>query len=220
VTGQYDAILDEAIWHKVVDLLTGPGRPTGHAYTGMRRYLLSGVIRCGNCGRKLTCGAQPNNRFVYACKPPHADGGCGKVCGSGVPINRIVTQLVRAYFAEHRIAQEATPWPGTADLDALIELKADLLSQFRSNPDMGTYIWPEIRETEAKIAKLNKERAVHGRGLAKPKLASIATEWDTLDIAQQRAIVEEIFEAVILTPAARQSNRFDASRLSVVWREG
>lgn len=220
VKGQYPAILDEETWHQIVHLLTGPGRPSSDTYVGMRKRLLSGIIRCGNCGKKLSSNAQPNDRFAYVCKKPYIDGGCGKTSGSGVPIDKLVTDLIRTYFARQVVEQEAPPWPGAAELDTLSELKASLVAQFGENPDMGQYIWPKIRELDVKIDALVQDRAVYGRRRSKTKATTVSEEWDNLNVAQRRAIIEEVIEAVILMPATRSSNRFDTSRVSVIWREG
>jgi site-specific DNA recombinase len=218
VKGQYPAILDEDTWHQIVHLLTGSGRPPGHAYASIRKRLLSGIIRCGNCGKKLSSNAQPNNQFKYSCRMPYADGGCGKVCGSGVPIDQLVTQLVLAYFAEQAVEQEAPTWSGAVELETLRERKTHLIAQFTENPDMGQYIWPKIREIDIKIDTLIQDRAMYGRRRSKTKSTTVTEQWGGLDVTQQRAIVEEVIEAVVLAPAARPSNRFDTSRVTVIWR--
>jgi hypothetical protein len=219
VKGQYPAILDEDTWRKVVAVLAGPNRRGAHNYSGKRKYLLSGIIRCGECGIKLRGGAQRNNRHAYACKPPMVDGGCGKVCGSGIAIDEFVTDLVLSYLADHRFEATSAPWPGKAALDEATKLKTNLLDQFKANPDMGPYIWPRVRDLDATIIKLANERAAHDRKTAKPRLASVAETWKDLEVEQRQAVICEVIEAVVLTPATRNSNRFDEARLSVIWRQ-
>ncbi|MER7921838.1 recombinase zinc beta ribbon domain-containing protein [Streptomyces sp. NPDC096057] len=76
VKGQYDAILDEDVWLAVVDKRTNDDRLGAGEYSGKRKYWLSGLIRCGNCGAKMNGMAQPGNRFIYVCRD-----GCGKNTG-------------------------------------------------------------------------------------------------------------------------------------------
>ncbi|MFC1419386.1 recombinase family protein [Streptacidiphilus cavernicola] len=225
IKGQYEAILDEPTWHAVVALLTGADQqPEDHAETGKLKYLdigklkylLSGIMRCGNCGGKPTGGAQPNGRYTYQCK--YNDGGCGN-CGSGNAIDAIVTGLILARLEEQKIDVELQPWPNAEELAALTTTKASLLAQFKENPDMGPHIWPEVRKKETAIAALVKERAAYARKNAKFKTKNMVEIWPTLEIEQQRAIAAEMFEAVVMTPATKNSNRFNPERLQVIHRQ-
>ena len=218
IKGQYPAILDEQTWRKVVDLLVGPNRPKGHADSGKLKYRYSGIIRCGNCGIKISGNARGGDRFNYACKT--TDGGCGKSVGSGNAIDALVTKLVLARLEEQHTDVEPRAWEKSDQLAALNATKESLLAQFKANPDMGTHIWPEVRKAEAAIALLAKERAAHTRQNAKPASRNMATLWPDLEVEQQRAIAAEMFEAIILHPAGKSSNRFNPDRLDVVWREG
>jgi hypothetical protein len=212
IKGQYAAVLDVDTWDKVVELLTGPGRPMGHAHIGKLKELLSGLMRCSLCGGKLTVNARGQDRFDYSCK----NAGCGKVCGSGNAIDELVTALVFACLEEQHVEVEAQVWSKAEELKALGESKASLLAQFKENPDMGSYIWPEVRKKEAAIAELTRERAAYARTQAKPKDGDVVAAWPTLAVEQRRAICAEMFEALILRPATRKSRRFDPSRLLVV----
>jgi len=217
VMGQYPAILDVKIWEAVVDLLAGPNRPPGHEDVGKLKHELSGIMRCGKCGSKLSAGAKPNNRFDYACKS--ADGGCGKIAGSGIAIEALATQLLHARLAGQRVVVEVAPWPKADELETAKTKKAGLLAQFKENADMGAYIWPEIRKVDAEIAELTRDRAKYTRDTAGPKVTNIVEEWGDLVTEQRRAIFAENFAAVILNPATRPSSRFDPARLQVVWHQ-
>ncbi|MEU5428251.1 recombinase family protein [Streptomyces olivoreticuli] len=219
VKGQYPAILDEETWQAVVALLTGPDRPGRHEHAGKAKRLLSGIIRCAECGSKLVSQAKGDDRFDYACKPPISSGGCGKAAGAGKAIDEIVTKLVLAYLGEREVTKEVAPWPGAEELALKKSKKANLLAQFKENPDMGPYIWPQIRELDNKIAELIKERAAFTRKTAGPKTANVHESWATIETEQKRAIVRELVEAVVLKRATRGSNRFDPTRLSVVWSQ-
>ncbi|TWP45980.1 recombinase family protein [Lentzea tibetensis] len=219
VKAQHEPIMDEKTYNKVVAVLVGPGRPEGHAYTGKKRYLCSGKIRCGNCGRKCLGGAQPNGRHVYACKPPSVDGGCGQVCGAGIAIDDLVTKLILAYLANRTVTQAVKPWPRSQELEDAHRKRTDLLEQFKQNTDMGTYIWPQIRELEKEITALTKEQSLFNRQQTGPKVTNVADSWEHLDTDERRAIVDELVEVIVLDPASRPSNRFEPTRLKVVFRQ-
>ncbi|WP_329101643.1 recombinase family protein [Streptomyces sp. NBC_01439] len=218
VKGQYPAILDEHTWHSVVALLAGPDRPEGHVNIGKLKYMLSHIIRCGSCGKKLSGNAKGSGRFDYACKVN--DGGCGKACGSGNAIDALVTKLIFARLEAQRIEVETQPWPKADELKALNAAKVNLLAQFKENSDMGPHIWPEVRKKEAAIAVLVKERTAYAKKHAAPKSTNMVETWPSLEVEQRRAIAAQMFEAIILMPATKGSNRFNPERLQVVHRQG
>ncbi|MDQ0943163.1 recombinase family protein [Streptomyces sp. V1I1] len=219
VKGQYDGILKEETWHAVVDKLTSDDRPGAGVYVGRLKYELSGIIRCGNCGRPMTGQAKANNRFDYVCKPPAYYGGCGKVAGSGIAIDKLAQDLLFARYDEHKVTVEVGPWPKAGELEQAKTKKAGLLAQFKENADMGAYIWPEIRKLDSEIADLMKDRSKYIRQTAGPKVTSIAEQWPDLALEQRQAIYSETFAAIILNRATRGSNRFDPSRLQVIWHQ-
>ncbi|MGR6971427.1 recombinase family protein [Streptomyces cynarae] len=213
IKGQHEALLEEQTWRDLVALLTDPDRPGAGVYVGKLKYMCSGHLRCGNCGSKMRGNAKKKNGFEYVCDT------CRKVTAAGPAVDKHITELIFARLAAEKIPVEAAPWSGAEELAACEATKANLLAQFKKNPDMGAYIWPEIRKAEATIAKLLKERAAYIRTTARPKVANIEDEWPALGVEQKNAIVGENFEVIILHPATKGANRFNPDRLQVVPRQ-
>ena len=62
---------------------------TRHVHIGGRKYLLSGIVRCGSCGALMQGNANTKwGTFSYACKLPTAGGGCGRVSITGPRLKR------------------------------------------------------------------------------------------------------------------------------------
>ncbi|WP_105970390.1 recombinase family protein [Streptomyces geranii] len=213
IKAQYEALLDEKTWRAVVELLTGPDRPGAGEYTGKLKYMCSGIIRCGNCGSKLRGNAKAKNSHEYVCD------GCRRVTGSGRAIDKLITALVLARLEQEELSVPPANWPKTEELTALEASKAGLLAQFKENPDMGSYIWPEVRKLEVEITKLTKERAAYLRKVTRSRRPNLVEAWPTLEVEQQRDICAENFEVVILNSATKGGNRFDETRLQVVYRQ-
>ncbi len=218
IKGQHEPILDVETWQAVVSILNSRSIQ-GNYIAGKRKYKLSGIMRCSECGKRLVGYAVRNGRFNYACKKTVEMGGCGKVAGAGKAIDEHITNLLFAYLERHQVVKEPEAWSGEAELARLNDKKMGLLAQFRDNQDMGPYIWPQIRQIDAEIARLTKERAAHNRALSKPTVTNIREDWGDLEVEQQRAIFDEVFEAVVLKPARKCDNTFDVDRLSVVYRQ-
>jgi site-specific DNA recombinase len=216
IMGQWEPILTMKEWREVVAILTSPDRPYAGQNLGRLHYLLSSIIRCGECGGKLSGNSKGPRYFGYSCQ----NLGCGKVSGTGKTIDRLITSLIFEYFADRQVAVDKEVWDGDEELDDLENEKAGLLAQFNENADMGQYIWPKIRDVEKKITALDKERMAHVRKNAKPKMTNIEERWPSLELEQQRAIVAEVFEVIILHKATKGANRFDPARLQPIYRQG
>jgi site-specific DNA recombinase len=80
VRGQWPPILTEKQHARVVALLTDPARRTNPG--APRRRLLGGLLRCGECGNKLSGGTSRNRNgslySQYRCAPQE-HRGCGKI---------------------------------------------------------------------------------------------------------------------------------------------
>ena len=63
-TADWPAVVSAEVWHAVRDILTNPNRPV--PFMG-RRYLLSGIARCGKCGSALRVSMK-SKQVVYVCK--------------------------------------------------------------------------------------------------------------------------------------------------------
>ncbi|WP_239091476.1 zinc ribbon domain-containing protein [Streptomyces sp. SID14478] len=92
-----------------------------------RKYLLSGIARCGLCKTKIR--GQVNQRwkpgskaskFSYQCSV--VNGGCGKVGRVGDPVDKLIAELVLEEQRD-KTATQGVPaeqqWPGEAELDAV-----------------------------------------------------------------------------------------------------
>jgi DNA invertase Pin-like site-specific DNA recombinase len=63
---EWPAIVPEELWHAVHDLLTDPSR---RVRCVGRKYLLTGIARCGKCGGTVATGVKARaGRVVYTCK--------------------------------------------------------------------------------------------------------------------------------------------------------
>jgi site-specific DNA recombinase len=55
-------------------------------------------------------------------------------------------------------------------------------------------------------------------GAAVPAAAGLPAEWPRLTFDQQRAVIDEVIEWVVIAGAKRGNNRFDADRVHIDWR--
>lgn len=144
VKGQWVAIIEWDRWQQLVYLLTNEDRPFAGQYLGQIKYLYSPILRCGECGGRISGQAKGGEAFDYACKNP----GCGKVAGSGRVIDALLTPVVIGILSQRSVTVKVEPWPKAAELQELEEEKAALLQQTKDFPKQAGYIWPQIGEKD------------------------------------------------------------------------
>ena len=86
----WEAILTEQESQRVRSLLTDPARRLNRS---ARKYLLSSLLRCANCGAKL--GARPNHtQPAYACIAGPASRNCGRITILAEPVESFISEAV------------------------------------------------------------------------------------------------------------------------------
>lgn len=211
IMGQWDAIITVETWEAVVEKLTNSDRPGAGIAVGKLKALSSTVVVCGECFGPVSRQPKENDRYDYACK----NVGCGKVAGSGIEIDRILTERALEELARKRVSLKPKKWSKAGELKDLEEEKASYVEDYHANKDLGSVILPKVRDLTAQINELRKERAKFAASQAKPRGDNLVERWPDLEVEQQRAIFEEVFEVVVLNKASRASSRFDPKRLHV-----
>jgi DNA invertase Pin-like site-specific DNA recombinase len=221
VRGLIEPILDDETWEKVKAVLQDPERSGKYSHLGGRKYLLSGIIRCGLCGRRLNGNAMKGTVtvFAYSCKVP-TSGGCGKVSITGPRVDGMVKALVLEYLADRRVDSEAGPWSGQGELAAVTERVEELMSAFTAGELSGEVVFPAVSKLEAQAGELREARSAWTREQVAitSRPADIAEAWPTLDLDQQRAVIASVLHSVVVKPSGNRGPVFDPSRVEAVWR--
>jgi site-specific DNA recombinase len=184
------------------------------------RHLLSGVLRCGKCGQRMT--ARPefkknghSNRASYACPP--APRGCNGVSVIAEPTEAVVAEALLQ-------ALDAT----TFDLRPAPD--GDTAEQYRARQVELSEMWADgqltraefdaarkrledrIAEVETTIVQ-NKER----EALAQQRVG-LRDRWPKkMSVEEKRAVIDVVIEKIVVQPGTR-GRVFDPKRLSVVWK--
>ncbi|MEU1656053.1 recombinase family protein [Streptomyces griseofuscus] len=196
-----------------------------------RKYLLSGIARCGLCKTKIR--GQINQRwkpgskaarFSYQCSV--VNGGCGKVGRTGEPVDRLIAQLV---LEEQRARAMVTGvpvdqrWPKEAELEQVNADIAQLIEAEREKQITVATLLQLLPAKERARDELKLERArfykEQKQAEAKGETVNLSLdEFFGLPIERQQEIVLHSLSAVIINPAGRGRRRFDPSLIEPVWR--
>ncbi|MFZ4299665.1 recombinase family protein [Streptomyces cinereoruber] len=197
----------------------------------VRKYLLSGVARCGLCKAKIrgqvNARWKPGSRaakFTYQCSV--VNGGCGKVGRTGEPVDRLIAELV----LEEQRAKAATrgapieqQWPREAELEAIQADIRQLLEAEKSKQITVSTLLQLLPAKERERDELKLERARFYKDQKQAEAQEEAgalslTEFFDLPIERQQEIVLHSLSAVIIHPAGRGRRIFDPSLIEPVWR--
>ncbi|MER6918091.1 recombinase family protein [Streptomyces spiralis] len=196
-----------------------------------RKYLLSGIARCGLCKTKIRGQVnqkwQPGSkaaRFTYQCSV--VNGGCGKVGRVGDPVDKLIAQLVleeqraRAAVTEVPFDQR---WPKDAELEQVNEDIAQLVEAERSKQITVATLLQLLPAKERERDELKLERArfykEQKQAEAKGEARNMTVdEFLALPVERQQEIVLHSLSAVIIHPAGRGRRKFDPSLIEPVWR--
>ncbi|WP_306184848.1 recombinase family protein [Streptomyces sp. MK5] len=195
-----------------------------------RKYLLSGIARCGLCKTKIRGQVnqkwQPGSkaaRFTYQCSV--VNGGCGKVGRVGDPVDKLIAQLVLEE-QRARAAVTAVPvdqrWSKEAELEQVNEDIAQLVEAERSKQITVATLLQLLPAKERERDELKLERArfykeqkqAEAKGEARDMTVD---EFLALPVERQQEIVLHSLSAVIVHPAGRGRRKFDPSLIEPVW---
>jgi DNA invertase Pin-like site-specific DNA recombinase len=85
-------ILDHETWRRVRLVLLSPDRSRGRPTN--RPYLLSGILHCGKCGKRLVGMPYANGTRAYGCDVGTTYRGCGGVRRKAESVETLVLELI------------------------------------------------------------------------------------------------------------------------------
>jgi len=220
--GDWEPIFDEDTYYRLHTLLNDPARKvtTGSAY----RYLLSGIAKCGKCGKpvRVILGPRTRNgkrekRKAYVC------GKCNGISRNVESVDRLIIKLVTRRLAKPDAKANFTPEP-----DVLLVTEANRLrnkldyvaGQFARDEIDGdqlklisSTIRPKLKSIEAQL----RPARVDLSDLATP---DIAKRWKDIPLERRRAVVDFLLDITLLPRGKDAPRRFDPNSVKVEWRRG
>jgi len=231
VDAEWDGIITRQ-QHEELRSILGPPRQRGSNQGTPREYLLTGYIYC-TCGARLrshkskaTREAEPQRRYV--CDP--RDGGCGGVkrlaeVVEGYVVRQLLQQLPERLLEAARRAPEE--WETLGRLMTQRQTEEDRLDGFADFLADGTWDKPtyvrQVRRVKARVAdldaRINHVRAsTPRRRLRGATLGALQAEWDQLDLEEQRTVLADHIERVVVKRVGPGRRPFDPSSIEIHWR--
>ena len=224
VMGQYEPILTVQEWEDLKAYLTDRSKHNGSTHTGGRKYLLSGIVRCGLCGH-LMHGYYDRrlDEFYYGCpSPTMARGCCGHVSINGKKLDAMVIERVLGILADTEVpATPASPWPRADELAAKETKIKELMTAYGSGELPKEHVFPVVAQLDNEAKALRRERSAWNREQqrASKATASVLKLWPDMDTDRKRAVIDTVIETVAINRRTIKQARFDPNRVDIVPRE-
>ena len=223
---QWPGIISPAEHQQLVAMFS---RKTSTGRRVPRRYLLSGLLRCGKCGGKMFSSVRVNTRR-YVCMSGPDHGGCGSMTIVSVPVEEWVTHAVLYRLNSAAMGDVLKGRAATDDRYAELsgELQADQaqlveLSELWAAKGISTAEWKAARETiEARIGRVDRQLAhIAGDDTLTGLIGTgndLETRWGTLNLSRQAAIIAAVLDYATVNSATRRGREFDPTRITPQWR--
>ncbi len=225
--GTWEPIITPEQGERLVRLLSDPARRTNRT---ARRYLLSGMLRCGQCGRTLHSAPKAGVRR-YGCSMGSDVRGCGRIFIRSDMLEAFLAEAVLYRLDTPELLRDITSGPdATADVAALGEAiqstaaRMDDLAATWADGDISRAEWVTARKRleqrleadRRALARLTQRDAIDayiGRG------NELRARWDSLNLSRQVAIIKAVLDHAIILPAATPGRHgLDPARIEARWR--
>ena len=219
--GDWEPIFDEDTYHRLHSLLSNPARrvTTGSAY----RYLLSGIAKCGKCGRPVRVLITGRRRGTDDKRRSYTCGHCHGISRNLESVDRLIIKLVTRRLARPDARAIFRPEPDlllVAEANRLRNKLDYVAGQFARDEIDGeqlTLITSTIRPKLQSIEAQLRPATVDLSDLATP---DIVKRWKGIPLERRRAVVDFLLDITLLPRGKDAPRRFDPESIKVEWRRG
>ncbi|MFE9602730.1 recombinase family protein [Streptomyces hokutonensis] len=234
VIGEWETINTVEEWEAVCSAVAERKRANPSPAAGKplaRKYLLSGIARCGLCHNKirgqisrLWKPGSKVSKYNYQCSV--VNGGCGKVGRVGEPMEDLIIDLVLEEQRK-RAAEDGSPalmeWLGEAEFKSVSDDIKALTTAANNREITMSSVLQILPDLERRRDELKLERARFQRKLKRAESVSEGIknreEFRDLPIERQQEIILHSLSAVVVHPAGRGRRIFNPDLIEPIWRE-
>ena len=232
VKAEWQPIITQEMHEELREIL-GPPRQRGSNQGTARSYLLTGFVVCGVCGKPLRSHRSKSNKNSepqrrYLCDP--RDGGhyCVKRLAETVE-EHVVRELLGELPQKLLEATQRAPehWESLGRLltarqaaedrlRGLEDLLADGLLDRTGYARQRRRLKVRLDELEEQIAHVRAQAP--RRRLKGAYFWELEAEWQQLSLDEQRAVLADHIERVIIKPTGPGLKRFDPTAVEIHWK--
>ncbi|MET8265976.1 recombinase family protein [Micromonospora arida] len=214
----WPAILDRETWKAVCDVLER--KADGFAYiTHVRTHLLSGIPRCGPCGRPLSPRHHSKGKQLlgYGCITP----GCRKTHRAMHHLDAYVIGATLALLNDEQVRKRLQPTtkdtgPLTAEKNKLSQRREQVIAEFGDDDEMGADVLRlSVRRIDKRLGELRAEiEAAQAPTVLSGLWGIDRAGWDALDLHRRRAAIGALLR-ITVWPSRKRGPGFDPSSVEL-----
>lgn len=228
-------IVADAVWEPIItpeQRLQILGKLASRQASGRRaprRYVLSGMLRCGKCGNTLySASRETSRRYVCLSGPDH--GGCGRLTVVADPLEEWITAAILHRLDTPEMGDLLTGRRSADERHGILlaELDADKaqmedLARMWSSREISAAEWKAARDPiEARIRTAERQLAQLSGSHALDELVGAGAElrgtWEELNLDRQAAIIGAVLDYATILPGSPGARVLDPSRVVPTWR--
>lgn len=225
IKGPWDALWTVDQWRAVTETINGR-RQANRTKTGRQntvRSILSGILRCGECGTRMVAANSSQKYPKYRCAKDA--GGCGNITisrpHSEDAVRGLVSDVLLAASAQKETEAESPKWEKAEELAELEAEFEELQRMWKSNEIKTTTYVVAREKLEGELDQLRGERAVAlARPVKAPSVEVIKNGWEKLSIERQREVILSVLSAVMVAKGKgyNKGGGIDHGRLTPVFK--
>ncbi len=196
----------------------------------VRRYLLTGLLRCALCDAPLIARPQSGGGRRYVCAKGPGHSGCGRIAINADAVEAFVSEAALVHLDSPAVAAALA---AAARADAATAAEHDGLRQDREQLDELARAYGERRVTfsewlaarapiEARIDAAQRKVSRMSRSAAIDRYVGksdgLRADWQDLPLNRQRSIVSALLDRAVIRSAVPGRTSFDADRVEPIWR--
>jgi DNA invertase Pin-like site-specific DNA recombinase len=200
--GDHPVLIDPKTWERAQTTGKRPAR------NGNAKALLGGVVRCVSCSRTMRPSNGSGKRgLVYRC--PGSQIGCTRpISIMRGPLDDYVAGVVRSRILAGTVA---VPDVDTTELDAIVAQiaqteEAIAAAKAVDAADFDADVIAMIRRYRVELDGLERRRIDLEHATTTTHSLPTVDEWDAMDVDERNALVRDLFDAVVVTPAAKRGS--------------
>lgn len=214
----WPAILDRETWEAVGAVLDRKAATFDYA-SNSRRYLLSGIARCGPCQQPVAVRMNSRGRQLtgYGCITP----GCRKTHRAMHHLDEYVIGAVLARLGDEKLRARMQPVapdtaPLVAELQRLSSRREQVIAEFGDDDEMGADVLRlSVRRLDKRIGELRAQVAAAQMPTILDGMWGIdRAGWDALGLHRQRAAVGALLR-ITIRPSRKRGPGFDPSTVDL-----
>ncbi|PWR12106.1 hypothetical protein DKT68_03830 [Micromonospora acroterricola] len=214
----WPAILDQATWKAVCDALEQKAGAFAYVHN-VRTHLLSGIARCGPCGKPLMPRQHARGKQLlgYGCVAP----GCRKTHRAMHHLDAYVIGATLARLSDERLRKRLQPTTRdtsglTAEMNKLSQRRLQMIAEFGDDDEMGADVLRlSVRRLDKRIGDLRAEiDAAHVPTVLTGLWNIDRAGWDALGLHRKRAAIGALLR-ITVWPSQKRGPGFDPTTVEL-----